>query len=516
MGLCLLLTSWFLSHALYPRIAVWQTASSDIESKPAPTPLESQNTEESQAINRPTVHHADNPSQTTPPHTMARATTPSAAARGRKAKTAVEPTQKETRTVATTCQPPNEPIPQMDRSVGIAIPASAEETTKSSAIAAIAQEVDSTTISNDQTKTPLGAVLVPLPFAQVEAETLALSLQPADSSTIVNLLSYTPREESTEPQRPAEETPARVEAEPIVLFAQPADSSTIADRRAQTPLSATGVPQPSNQMTASPKEAEAVVLSAKPEDTVALQASAKTPLSVNVRSRVDVDEEKIYEDILNLIKSKMALNQANPVAHSTPAIVLASREPATMGPVPGLRPIQQTRAARHGIGLAIGTAQPDMAERVRVPVFAEMHYRYQSTQRTQLQVAAGGTRLFWPGGRQTLQTSADLIGRYGLFLHPRIQPNLSFGLGMLSTRMQSGPSLASGTLLAGCGVNLALAQKWNLGVQMQYKYCLHIPASTISMRRDGYLQIKAELTYTLRQLSSIRLQSEENYLAEKQ
>jgi len=462
MGLCLLLTSWFLSHALYPRIAVWQTASSDIESKPAPTPLESQNTEESQAINRPPVHHADNPSQTTPPHTMARATTPSAAARGRKAKTAVEPTQKETRTVATTCQPPNEPIPQMDRSVGIAIPASAEET------------------------------------------------------TIVNLLSHTPREESTAPQRPAEETPARVEAEPIVLFSQPADSSTIADRRAQTPLSATGVPQPSNQMTASPKEAEAVVLPAKPEDTVALQASAKTPLSVNVRSRVDVDEEKIYEDILNLIKSKMALNQANPVAHSTPAIVLASREPATMEPVPGLRPIQQTRAARHGIGLAIGTAQPDMAERVRVPVFAEMHYRYQSTQRTQLQVAAGGTRLFWPGGRQTLQTSADLIGRYGLFLHPRIQPNLSFGLGMLSTRMQSGPSLASGTLLAGCGVNLALAQKWNLGVQMQYKYCLHIPASTISMRRDGYLQIKAELTYTLRQLSSIRLQSEENYLAEKQ
>lgn len=516
VGLSLLLTSWFLSQALYPRIAVWQTASPDTKAKPAPALAESRNMDESQAITHPPV---DVPSQKTTPLQAKKTTADAAAARVKPAQTLAGPALKDTLTVAATCRPAQEPISQADRSVGSEFPASVKKTTiaNATAVADIVQEVDSTKIATVQFRTPPCATVVEQPFAQVEAETLASSLQPSDSSAIAELLSQALAEEAAEPQRQAEETPEKVEAEPIVLFAQPSDSSMIADDRTQVPLSAVLVQQPSKQTTVSAEKAGAVVPPALPEETtVAAKASGKKQLSVNTQNRADVDEEKVYEDILNLIKSKMALNQSSPAAHSEPAIVLASREPATTEPVPGLRPVQQTRPARHGIGLAIGTAQPNMAERVRMPVFAELHYRYQSTRRTQLQVVAGGAPLLWPGGRQTLQLSADLIGRYGLFLHPRVQPNLSFGLGALSTGMQSGPSLASGTLLAGAGVNLSLAQQWSLGVQVQYKYCLQNPASKSSMRRDGYLQIKTELTYNLRQSSSIRLQSEENYLAEKQ
>ncbi len=498
VGLCLLLTSWFLSQALYPRIAVWQTASPDTEARPASALVERQNTEEYQTLNHPLVH-TDVPPQKTTLLPAAKKTAAASVARAGQAQTAVEPAQKGTLAVAATDQPDQEPIPPANRSVGSEFPATAKKTT----------------IANGETRTLLSA-FVPPPLAQVEAEPLVSFTQPADSTTITDLLSPTLAEEDAEPQRPAKETTGKVEAAPIAPFTQPADSSMIADSRAQVPLAVAFVQQLSNQTTASAEEAESIVFPAQPEDTVTLKPSAKTFLSVDAQKRADVDEEKIYEDILNLIKSKMALNQSSPAAHSEPAIVLASREPATTEPAPGLRPVQQTRTARHGIGLAIGTAQPDMVEKVKIPLFAELHYRYQSTQSTQLQVLAGETPLLWPGGKQTLQISADLIGRFGLFMHPRVHPNLSFGLGMLSTRMQSGSSLASGTLLAGGGVNLSLAQQWSLGVQVQYKYCLQNPASTSTMRRDGYLQLKTELTFNFSQRSSMRLQSEENYLAEKQ
>lgn len=470
VGLCLLPAGWFLSQALYHRNVVQHAASQDTEAHSAPVLKENNTKEESQAIKHTPVQ-ADEPSQKMTPLPAAR---PTAAARVRKAQTAAMPAHKETLTAPATHQPAQELIPQADRPVACEFPASVEETTnaKTGAAAAMAQVVDISTIANAQTRIPLSAA-ISQPFAQVEADGLAFSTQPADSSAIAAVLPRALAEEAAEPQSPVDKAPGEIDA-------------------------------------------EAVAFSTQPEDTLAIKTSGKTALSVVAQNRADVDEEKIYEDILNLIKSKMALNQSIPTTHAEPAIVLASREPATTNPAPGLRPIQQLGPATHGIGLALGTAQPDMAEKVRTPIFVEMHYRYQSTRRTQLQVAAGATPLFWPEGSQTLQISADLIGRYGLIVHRRIQPNLSFGLGMLSTRMQNGPSLASGTLLAGGGVNLSLAQPWNLGVQVQYKYCLQNPASASSMQRDGYLQIKTELTFNLRQLNAIRLQSEENYLAEKQ
>ncbi len=556
VGLCLLLTSWFLSQALYQRIVMQHAASQDTAAKSAAALTENNTTEESRAINQPPVQ-ADESSQGTTPLPTARPTAVFAA-RIRQEQRAVAPAQKDTLAAAATHQPSQKLIPQADRPIDSEFPASAEETTTAepAAITANEQTIDSLTITNVHTRTPLSAVVVQLPFAQVEAETLVHSAQPADSSTIADLLSQA-QHETAEPRRPAKETPGvvetealvhsaqpadsstiadvlpqalaeefiesqrateeasnEVEAEILALSMQPADSSTIADVHAEAPPSAADVQQPPSHTAVSREEA--VALSTQPEDTLATKKRGKTNLSVVVQNRADVDEEKIYEDILNLIKSKMALNQSTPPKHSEPTVVLASHGSATAEPAPSLRPVQQTRPARHGIGLALGTAQPDMAEKVRTPIFAEMHYRYQSTPRTLLQVAAGAAPLLWPGGRQTLQISADLIGRYGLFVHRRIQPNLSFGLGMLSTGMQKGPSLASGTLLAGTGVNLSLAQQWNLGVQVQYKYCLQNPASNSSMQRDGYLQIKTELTFNLRQLSTIRLQSEENYLAEKQ
>ncbi len=510
VGLCLLPAGWFLSQALYHRNVVQHAASQDTEAHSAPVLKENNTKEESQAIKHTPVQ-ADEPSQKMTPLPAAR---PTAAARVRKAQTAAMPAHKETLTAPATHQPAQELIPQADRPVACEFPASVEETTnaKTGAAAAMAQVVDISTIANAQTRIPLSAA-ISQPFAQVEADGLAFSTQPADSSAIAAVLPRALAEEAAEPQSPVDKAPG---AKVLVLSTQPADSSAIAAVLPRALAEEAAEPQSPVDKAPGEIDAEAVAFSTQPEDTLAIKTSGKTALSVVAQNRADVDEEKIYEDILNLIKSKMALNQSIPTTHAEPAIVLASREPATTNPAPGLRPIQQLGPATHGIGLALGTAQPDMAEKVRTPIFVEMHYRYQSTRRTQLQVAAGATPLFWPEGSQTLQISADLIGRYGLIVHRRIQPNLSFGLGMLSTRMQNGPSLASGTLLAGGGVNLSLAQPWNLGVQVQYKYCLQNPASASSMQRDGYLQIKTELTFNLRQLNAIRLQSEENYLAEKQ
>ncbi|HPN33854.1 MAG TPA: hypothetical protein PK843_05035 [bacterium] len=470
VGLCLLLTSWLLTQALYHRIALQETASPDTEVKPAPALKENNSTEASQARNHLPVH-GDAPTQKMTPLPAAGTTALASAAGVRQAQRVVEAAQKDTATAAAIHLLTRELMQEAARSVGGEFPASVEETVDiAAAVASNSQTVDSLTIADVQTTMALSAAVVQQPFVQVEAEAFAPSMQPTDSSTIA------------------------------VVYAA-------------VPPAAANVQQPVGQA-ATRAEAEAILLSTQPEDAKTMEEIGKTPLSVIAQN--GVDEEQIYEDILHLIKSKMALNQSSPAIHLEPAIVLASHDPARTQPVLGLRPVEKIRLARHGFGLAIGTALPNMAEKVRIPVFAEMHYRYQSTPRTQLQLAAGATPILWPAGRQTLQMSADLIGRYGLFVHQRVHPNLSFGLGLLSTRMQSGPPISSGILFAGGGVNLLVAQQWNLGLQVQYKYCLQSQSGVSSMRRDGYLQIKTELTFNLRQLSSIRLRTEENYLADKQ
>ncbi|NLP09851.1 hypothetical protein GX408_05565 [bacterium] len=515
VGLCLLFAGLFLSQALYHLIVHKEAASPGTATLPATFPLENNTAEESlKATCLPM--HADEPTQKKRPLPAAKPTTSAFANRVRQAQTKVESALKDSLTDVSPHQPDQELIPPVGCSVNSEFPAFTEKTTKgeAAAVMAIAQIVNASTIENVQIRTPLSAVVVPLLLTQVGAEALSPSMQPADSGMIADVLSQTLAEQTAQLQPSAKETPSVIEAETLSPSRQPAESSMIAVVHVGDPLASAVVQPPSSQAAVS-VEAEAGMFSALSEDAATIQVRDRKPMNVIAQNRADVDEERVFEDILNLIKSKMVLNQSNSSAHPEPAIVLTSLEPGRKTAA-GPQLVQQTQPARHGIGVAIGTVQPNMAEKIRIPVFSEVHYRYQSTQRTQLHVAAGAAPLLWPGGRTTMQIFADLIGSYDLLVHRRIQPNFSLGLGMLSTRRKSGPSFTSGILLAGGGVNMALAQQWNFGVQVQYKYCLQNPASAGTTRRGGYLQIKTELTFSLRQLSPIRLESEENYLAEKQ
>ena len=241
--------------------------------------------------------------------------------------------------------------------------------------------------------------------------------------------------------------------------------------------------------------------------------SMRTADPIHLVEEVSVDQDQVYEDILNLVKSKISVlhHQEADSGEIGKEVLLAANLPKKES----VMPIKTKRLGRHGIGIGYAAIKPMIGTRVTTPGSAEISYSYSAASRLQWQLAAGVAPLSWPGGKKTSMISGDLVSHYLLQPGAKFQPMISIGLGLIRAKLDSDKSINTSSLVAGPGIGIRISDRTVFTLQLQYKQPMTNLIRTNSLKRDAFISLKAELKFFPHKSTPVHQLTEENLVAEK-
>jgi hypothetical protein len=300
-----------------------------------------------------------------------------------------------------------------------------------------------------------------------------------------------------------------------VVSCVPKDSLTVA--KGDPVVSSVAV---SVRMDSSTQAIENVTEQAQPvNQNLAVFSAAIIKKSAPIRiAEFNVEQERIYNDVLNLIKRKISLAQqveppiAMPLLKET--LLAANFSPAES--VLGVQAAKSTGSAKRGLGFAVGWIRPVSKIGVISPLLGELSYNYRATGRLQIQIAANIASFKLSTGNTGSLVSGDLVSQYAFRVTSRVQPTLSLGLGLAHAgglEIKKSPYI--GTMLAGCGTKYRLSEKLNIDAQLQYKQLLTSLYTDNSLQRDGFMTFKVGLSFFFNETRASRIHQEENLMVEK-
>ncbi len=209
--------------------------------------------------------------------------------------------------------------------------------------------------------------------------------------------------------------------------------------------------------------------------------------------RLSMDQEKIYDDILIMLRQKLAAAQVKEADRIPPAageVVLASS--SNMMPVLGVKPAA-AGFRRHGIRVAAAQLY-SLTNPANGGPGGKIGYSFRDNARISINLDLGITPLVLNKSRLSMVTG-DVYGQLHFRNSRRLQPTLSLGFG--TNRLQAGafakPQIV-GSVCAGGGMDYKLSDTISLNTSVQYRQLLSEIKVASGAPRDGFVSVQAGLS----------------------
>jgi outer membrane protein W len=212
--------------------------------------------------------------------------------------------------------------------------------------------------------------------------------------------------------------------------------------------------------------------------------------------RLSLDQEKIYDDVLNMLRQKLAEAQSKEQPQREPQVAAAGE--VVLASNMNVVPIMTSKPAaaifrRHGLRVAAANAQ-SLSAQMRGGLGGKVGYMFRDNAKISMNVDLGVSPLLL-NKKPVSMLTGDLYAQLHFRNSSRLQPTFSLGFG--ANRLQAGafsrPQVV-GSVCAGGGMDYKLSDQVKLNSSIQYRQLLNEIKVASSGQRDSFISLQVGLT----------------------